>query len=102
MFALLIFCHLLISRKKCMLFPQHPYLSCSRFLPFSSLGRSACLSLITHPYRKIWNDGLLETWEAVNQVGMAGPFDGQLSHRTATSKSVALQLCLAFASSNDL
>ncbi|KAJ7849001.1 hypothetical protein B0H14DRAFT_2766678 [Mycena olivaceomarginata] len=118
MFVLLTFSRLLVSRKKCVLFPHHPCLSTSLFLAFSSLG-SACFSPITHfvlltfshllvhsecvlfphhpclscslfpiflplanckifhsfhshphylfclkPYTRIWNEGLLETWDS--------------------------------------
>ncbi|KAJ7852109.1 hypothetical protein B0H13DRAFT_1643571 [Mycena leptocephala] len=58
----LTFSHLLVS-SLCVLFPHCPYLSCSLFLAFSSLG-SACFSPITPPYTKIWNEGLLETWDS--------------------------------------
>ncbi|KAJ7240945.1 hypothetical protein C8J57DRAFT_1726924 [Mycena rebaudengoi] len=50
MFVLLTFSCLLASRKKCVLFPiTHVCLSCSLFLAFLSLGRSAaCFSPIAH------------------------------------------------------
>ncbi|KAJ7728999.1 hypothetical protein B0H16DRAFT_231314 [Mycena metata] len=48
MFLLLTFSRLLVSSSVCMLFPHRPCLSCSLLLAFSSLGRSACFSPVTH------------------------------------------------------
>ncbi|KAJ7852495.1 hypothetical protein B0H14DRAFT_2354759, partial [Mycena olivaceomarginata] len=50
--------------RKCVLFPHRPCLSCSLFLAFLSLHPHHLFCL--KPYEKIWNEGLLETWEAVN------------------------------------
>ncbi|KAJ7806078.1 hypothetical protein B0H14DRAFT_2877005 [Mycena olivaceomarginata] len=44
MCVLLTFSRLLVSRHKCVLFPHCPCLSCSLFLAFLSLARSACFS----------------------------------------------------------
>ncbi|KAJ7832694.1 hypothetical protein B0H14DRAFT_1173625 [Mycena olivaceomarginata] len=74
--CLLVSSDLLVSRK-CVLFPHHPFLSCLLCLIFLSLG-SVCFALplysqlhsfippipIQIPYRKIWTEGLLETWDS--------------------------------------
>ncbi|KAJ6505101.1 hypothetical protein C8R45DRAFT_817577 [Mycena sanguinolenta] len=55
--------------RKCVLFSHCPCLSCSLFLTFSSP-----ISLIgTHfswlqPYRSIWDQGLLQTWETLSRM----------------------------------
>ncbi|KAJ7797471.1 hypothetical protein B0H14DRAFT_57427 [Mycena olivaceomarginata] len=72
MFVLLTFSCFLVSRK-CVLFPHRPCLSCSLFLAFSSLANCTTFhSFHQHPhhlfclkpYRKIWNKGLLKTWDS--------------------------------------
>ncbi|KAJ7790644.1 hypothetical protein B0H14DRAFT_2938978 [Mycena olivaceomarginata] len=73
MFVLLTFSCLLISSSECVLFSHHPCLSCSLFLAFLSLGNCTTFhSFHQHPhhlfclkpYRKIWNKGLLKTWDS--------------------------------------
>ncbi|KAJ7790638.1 hypothetical protein B0H14DRAFT_2938905 [Mycena olivaceomarginata] len=72
MFVLLTFSHLLVS-SKCVLFPHHPCLSCLLFLIFLSLANCKTFhSFHQHshhlfclkPYKKIWNEGLLKTWDS--------------------------------------